>query len=86
MPVTPVAAAPAVAQPLSTLPTMRRRRAAHPPVAAPVTTLPFTVGVGARVGVSGSLAAPIIGAVLGTLLLGLPGTIIGGAVGWMISH
>lgn len=46
--------------------------------------LPFAVGASVRVG--GSLLYPVVGAVLGTLLLGIPGTILGGIAGYFFSR
>jgi hypothetical protein len=90
-PTTPLAPAQATAPtPLHS----RRRRLAHLATSAPVQgvaqlapaqqvqQLPFAVG--ASVSVRGSLLKPILGAVIGTLLLGLPGTILGGIVGFML--
>lgn len=87
-------AGPALADPLGVA-TRRRRRATAQvrsitdagagaaSLAQPTQQLPFS----ARASFSGgSLLLPIVGAVVGTLLLGIPGTIIGGVVGWLISR
>jgi hypothetical protein len=84
--------APAVTAPATALDPRRRRRAVgHVAsqaaagaalVAGPANTqqLPMT----ARVSVRGHLLYPIVGAVIGTLLLGLPGTFIGAGVGFLL--
>lgn len=46
--------------------------------------LPFSAR--ASVHMSGSLAWPLAGAVVGALLLGLPGAMIGGVAGWLIAR
>jgi hypothetical protein len=71
----------------------RRRRlpapATHPAslgvaqLAPAATQLPFSAR--ASVSAHGSLLAPIVGAVLGTLLLGIPGTIIGALIGFAVA-
>ena len=75
-------------------PTRRRRRPPVPPTqasmgvvqlapAAPAATLPFAASVGVHV--RGRLLYPILGAVLGTLLLGIPGTFIGAGIGLLLA-
>lgn len=54
-------------------------------VQAPVVQqLPFSAHASVRV--SNGLLYPIAGAFLGALLLGFPGAIIGGVVGWLIAR
>jgi hypothetical protein len=50
---------------------------------APAATLPFAARVGVHV--QGRLLYPILGAILGTLLLGIPGTFIGAGVGLLLA-
>ena len=85
---------PQVATVAATAPTDARRRAvaaashATAGVAelrAPEQQLPFSARVGVGVSVRGRLLFPIVGAVLGTLLLGLPGTFIGAGVGFLLA-
>ena len=88
--------APQAASVASTTPSTddaRRRRRAIAPAShaaagvaelrAPEQQLPFSARVG--VSVRGRLLYPIVGAVLGTLLLGLPGTFLGAGVGLLLA-
>jgi hypothetical protein len=89
---------PALAQPSPAATHRRNRRRplaalqVHPAVQgvsqlapqAPAQVLPLTVG--ARVRVSNGLLGPVLGAVLGTFLLGPIGTVVGGVAGWMLTH
>lgn len=95
-PVSPYTTARVAASPLDTDEARRRRAAARvraigdagagAAALAPATEQQLPFRARASVRISNGLLYPVLGAVLGTLLLGLPGTIIGGVGGWLLAR